>query len=83
VLSLGFEHSKSNQCIYYKSDSDWFLFIALYVDNMLFIGKGKWMVLELKSQLAAKFEMKDLSVAKHILGMEIRRDRVNIKLWLV
>jgi hypothetical protein len=25
--------------------------------------------------------MKDLGVAKHILGMEIKRDRVNGKLW--
>jgi len=26
--------------------------------------------------------MKDLGAAKHILGMEIRRDGVNKKLWL-
>ncbi|GLJ29753.1 hypothetical protein SUGI_0587340 [Cryptomeria japonica] len=42
----------------------------------------KGMISELKSQLTAKFEMKDLGVAKYILGMEIRRDRVNRKLWL-
>jgi hypothetical protein len=36
----------------------------------------------LKAQLAAKFEMKYLSVAKHILGIEIKRDRVNKNPWL-
>lgn len=82
VLTLGFEHSKSDHCVYYKSDGNYFLFIALYVDDMLFIGKGKGMISKLKSQLAAKFEMKDLGAEKYILGMEIRRDRVNKKLWL-
>uniref|UniRef100_A0A2N9FQZ7 Integrase catalytic domain-containing protein n=1 Tax=Fagus sylvatica TaxID=28930 RepID=A0A2N9FQZ7_FAGSY len=36
----------------------------------------------LKSLLHKEFEMKDLGVAKKILGMEIRRDRGARKLWL-
>ena len=82
VLNLGFVRSKSNHCIYYKSDGDYFLVIALYVDDMLFIGKGKCLIAKLKAQLSAKFEMKDLGVEKNILGMEIIRDRQNRKLWL-
>ena len=82
VFNLGFECSKSDHCVYYKTNGDHFLFIALYVDDMLFIGKGKVMILELKSQLASKLEMKDISVGKHIIVMEIKRDKVNIKLWL-
>ena len=49
---------------------------------MLFIGKGKGLIAELKSQLSIKFEMKDLGATRHILGMEIVRDRQNRKLWL-
>lgn len=82
VLSLEFEHSKSDHYVYYKIDGDYFLFIALYVDDIIFIGREKGMISKLKSQLVAKFEMKDIGAAKHILGMEIRRDRVNINLWL-
>lgn len=41
VLSLGFEHSKSDHYVYYKSDGGHFLFIALSVHDMLFIGKRK------------------------------------------
>ena len=44
--------------------------------------KRKGLRLELKSQLSAKFEMKDIGVARYILGMEIIRDKQNIKLWL-
>lgn len=82
VLSLGFVRSKSDHCVYFKFDGDHFLVIALYVDDMLFIGKGKGLIAELKSQLSAKFDMKDLGAARHILGMEIVRDRQNKKLWL-
>ena len=42
---------------------------------MLFIGKGIGLIVELKSQLSEKFEMKDLGAARYILGMEIIRDR--------
>jgi hypothetical protein len=64
VLSLAFEHSKSDHCVYYKTNGDSFLFIALYVDDMLFIGKWKGMISKLKSHLVAKFEMKDLGATK-------------------
>jgi hypothetical protein len=37
---------------------------------------------EVKSQLSSKFDMKDLSVANLILGMEIKRDHANNKLYL-
>ena len=82
VLSLGFVRSKSDHCIYFKSNGDDFMVIALYVDDMLFISKGKGLIAKLKSQLSIKFEMKDLGAARHILGMEIIRDRQNRKLWL-
>ena len=67
--------SKSDHCVYFKYDGDGFLVIALYVDDMLFIRKRKGLIVELKSELSAKFEMKDLGAARYILGMEIIRDR--------
>ena len=79
VLSLGFMQSKFDNCIYYKSDSDYLLVIALYVDEMLLIGKGKGLIEELKSQLSVKFEMKYLGAIRYILGIKIIRDRKNKK----
>jgi hypothetical protein len=39
-------------------------------------------IIEAKSQLSSKFDMKDLIVANFIMGMEIKRDHANMKLWL-
>jgi hypothetical protein len=53
VLSLEFLRSKSDHCVYYKPENGHILIIVLYVDDMLFIGNGKRMISDLKSQLAA------------------------------
>jgi hypothetical protein len=42
---------------------------------MLIAAKSKKEIATLKAQLSSKFEMKDLGVARKILGMEIGRDR--------
>ena len=49
---------------------------------MLIAVKSMCEVNSLKSLLHKEFEMKDLGVAKKILGMKIRRDREARKLWL-
>ena len=41
---------------------------------MLIASKDKSLIDKLKSQLSDEFKMKDLGVAKKILGMEIHRD---------
>ena len=40
------------------------------------------MIQKLKMELSKTFDMKDLGSAKHILGIEILRDRKGHKLWL-
>jgi hypothetical protein len=54
---------------------------VLYVDDML-VGNNMDVMKEVKSQLSSIFDMKDLSAANFILGMEIKRDRPNRKIWL-
>lgn len=48
VLSLGFVRSKVDHFVYYKTKGDRILIIALYVDDMLFIGNTKGMISNLK-----------------------------------
>ncbi|CAL9235463.1 unnamed protein product [Arabidopsis halleri] len=46
-------------------------------DDMLIAAKDMKKIKELKNLLSSEFEMKDLGEARKILGMEIKRDRVN------
>ncbi|KAH9705989.1 hypothetical protein KPL70_012076 [Citrus sinensis] len=59
-----------------------FIYLLLYVDDMLIASKNGDEIKRLKKQLASEFEMKDLSDAHRILGMEIRRDKKNGSVWL-
>jgi ATP-binding cassette subfamily B (MDR/TAP) protein 1 len=49
---------------------------------MLVIGQDTKLIDKLKLELSIAFNMKDLGPAKHILGMQIIRDRKCGKLWL-
>jgi hypothetical protein len=49
---------------------------------MLLIGNIMNAIKELKKHLSSKLDMKDISVERLIMGMEIKRDRVAINLWL-
>ena len=42
---------------------------------MLIVGQDRAQIGKLKEELVESFDMKDLSPAKQILGMEITRDR--------
>ena len=70
-------------CIYVKVlDDGSYIYLLLYVDDMLIAAKSMCEVDKLKSLLRKEFDMKDLGVVKKILGIEIRRHREARKLWL-
>ena len=59
-----------------------FIFLLLYVDDMLIASKNVQEIKKLKTQLDHEFEMKDFCEAKKILGMAITRDREGCKICL-
>ncbi|KAH9783016.1 hypothetical protein KPL71_009155 [Citrus sinensis] len=72
-----------NKWVYTKKLPDGaFIYLLLYVDDMLIPSKNRDEIERLKKQLASEFEMKDLGDAQRILGMEIRRDKKNGSVWL-
>ncbi|KAG8486650.1 hypothetical protein CXB51_020037 [Gossypium anomalum] len=64
-----------------KNNDGSFVYLLLYVDDMLIAAKDKGEIRKVKAQLSEEFEMKDLGPAKKILGMEILRDRKTSKLF--
>ena len=70
MLDHGYSRSKYDSCVYHrKSLEGSFIYLFLYVDDMLIASKSMQEINRLKSQLSATFEMKDLGAAKKILGI--------------
>lgn len=83
VKSIGFKRSDFDHCLYFQhKNKDECVFLLLYVDDMLLIGPDVKRINNIKSVLGGEFDMKDLGIAKRILGMEIIRDRSNSMLFL-
>ncbi|TXG55684.1 hypothetical protein EZV62_020940 [Acer yangbiense] len=71
-----YTRSHFDHCVYFRKLQDGtFVYLLLYVDDMLIASKSKMEIDRLKAQLSSEFDMKDLGEAKKILGMEIKRDR--------
>ena len=82
MVTHGYMRYEYDNCVYFRVLADGsYIFLALYVDDMLVAAKSKQEIVKLKSLLTSEFGMKDLGAAK-ILGIEIHRDRGAGKLWL-
>jgi len=82
VNRLEFRSSPNDPCLYTRHSGSSILLIALYVDDLLIAGSVNSEVQSIKNQLAIRFEMKDLGVARVMLGIEISRDRTNRNLFI-
>lgn len=81
MIGQGYTHNQYDNCVYFQHSSGGsFVYLLLYVDDMLIVFKDKSLINKLKSQLNDDFEMKDLRATKKILGMEIQRDQKADKL---
>ncbi|GJR93543.1 retrovirus-related pol polyprotein from transposon TNT 1-94 [Tanacetum coccineum] len=76
MLSNGFKRSSYESCVYYRSYAlGEYIYLLLYIDDILIACKSKDKIGFTKSLLKKEFDMKELGEAKKILGMEIVRDR--------
>ena len=70
-------------CVYVKVLVDGsYIYLLLYVDDMLIATKRMCEDDKLKSLLHKEFDIKDLGATNKIMSIEIRRDREERKLWL-
>ena len=76
MISNGYTRNQFDNCVYSKELSpDSYIYLLLYVDDMLITNKGMARINDLKATLKNEFEMKDLGAAKKMLGIDIQRDR--------
>ena len=75
MTTHGFSRSAFDSCVYHKKMSgNSMIYLLLYVDDMLIAANNITEINILKKLLSKEFDMKDLGVAKKILGMEISRE---------
>jgi hypothetical protein len=72
--SFDFKENEDN-CIYAKFRNEKFIFLILYVDDILLASSDVSLLLETKRFLSSNFDMKDLGEALFVLGIKIHRDR--------
>ena len=60
IHGLGFVRSEVDHCVYYKKVGEQFIYVVLYVDDMLLVGNNMEVIKEVKMKLSSKFDMKDL-----------------------
>lgn len=71
LVTLGFHAVSSDSGLYTRSG----IFIVIYVDDLLLVGKDKNKIAKLKDSLYYRFFMTDLGSCYYYLGIRIRCNR--------
>jgi len=75
IVSFGFRENTVDQCIYLKVSGSKFIFLILYVDDILLATNDLGLLSEAKRFLSNNFEMKDMCEAYYVIGIKIFRDK--------
>lgn len=54
------------------------LFIAFYIDDLVYTGNNKKMIENFKIEMMKKYEMSDLGLLHHFLGIEVYQDEYGV-----
>jgi hypothetical protein len=77
IRKFGFNENEEDNYIYARFKNEKFIFLILYVDDILLVSSDVYLLLETKGFLSSHFDMKDLGEASYVLRIEIHRDRRN------
>ena len=71
ITSFGFKENTIDRCIYLKISGSKFIFLILYVDDILLANSDLGLLHTTKKFLSENFEMKDMGEATYVIGIEI------------
>jgi len=75
ISSFGFEANQVDDYVYQKFSGSKYIFLVLYVDDILLASNDIGLLHETKKFLTKNFEMKDLGDTFFVSGIQILRDR--------
>jgi Reverse transcriptase (RNA-dependent DNA polymerase) len=70
----GFVQYLYEHALYLKVQKDDILFVALYVDDLIFTRNNRDMIEKFKLEMTKEFEMTDLGLMSYFLGLEVRQE---------
>ncbi|KAM1597014.1 hypothetical protein ACFX1R_033897 [Malus domestica] len=74
----GFVKSQSEATLYIKARGREILIVSIYVDDIVYTGNNNEMLKEFKEDMMIKYEMTDLGLLHHFLGMGVIQTHTNI-----
>ncbi|RDX78877.1 hypothetical protein CR513_40780, partial [Mucuna pruriens] len=74
ITSYGFEANVVDDCVYHKFNGSKYIFLVLYVDDILLASSDTGLLYKTKRFFTKNFKMKDLRKASFVLGIQILRD---------
>ncbi|CAL8997273.1 unnamed protein product [Prunus brigantina] len=69
--AAGFQRSPSEATLYVKTAESGILIVSLYVDDIIYTGSSEELVVSFKSEMMKKYEMTDLGLLHHFLGLGV------------
>ena len=73
LRSYGLQPTRGDPCFYYLKTKDGLLLVLLYVDDILIAHQEEEQVLRLLVALGQRYQVKDLGVPSHFLGIKTQR----------
>lgn len=73
LLNNNFTQSRNDTSLFIYNDSHTFLFVLVYVDDILITGNSGNSLSKLILDLGAEFSLKDLGTLHYFLGVEVER----------
>ena len=67
IRKFGFQENIEDNCVYAKFKNGKYIFLVLYMDDILLTSSDVNLLLEIKKFLSLKFDMKDLGEASLVL----------------
>lgn len=74
LTEAGFKQSYNDPCLYSKKIDGTLCYINIYVDDLIVVCQTVRQMKEIESIFKPHFEMQDLGVINHYLGMEVSKD---------
>ncbi|CAL8092095.1 unnamed protein product [Prunus armeniaca] len=67
----GFQRSPSEATLYVKAVESGILIVSLYVDDIIYTRSSKALMMEFKTEMMRQYEMTDLGLLHHFLGLGV------------